>query len=272
MEGVNNDLGLINKFVTGPLWRLLESGIHIPDMNKHYQKMSSLLFDLSVDAKEFTLGNVIFFENVEISKNDVCNLLILPSNILDESTKKCLEIIFGSLCIITKRMLDDHHEDGKYPNPSQQLIKETVSVSTTNSIAERNFGIVIRFIREKPNANMITYESIIMNRTNKTPEWQKKLTREKRSSMMKWARESVSKQYQDFKRWRMEIRKAKNEKRLDKIEEAQKKESRTRLMKEKLCTEISKYGGLWLTEEQIETRLAEMEADSEKRATLKFQL
>ena len=34
-----------------------------------------------------------------------------------------------------------------------------------------------------------------------------------------------------------------NEKRLDKIEEARKKESRTRLMKEKLCAEISKYDG-----------------------------
>ena len=61
-------LGLINKFVTGPLWRLLESGIHILDMNKHYQKMSSLFFDLSVDAKEFMLGNAIFFENVEFLK------------------------------------------------------------------------------------------------------------------------------------------------------------------------------------------------------------
>ena len=64
-------LGLINKFVTGPLWRLLESGIHVLDMNKHYQKMSSLFFDLSVDAKEFMLGNVIFFENVEISKDGI---------------------------------------------------------------------------------------------------------------------------------------------------------------------------------------------------------
>ena len=64
-------------------------------------------------------------------------------------------------------MLDDHLEDekcsnpdGKYSNPSQ-----------TNSIAERNFGILDMFTREKPNANMITYELIIMKRTNKTPEW-----------------------------------------------------------------------------------------------------
>ena len=49
----------------------------------------------------------------------------------------------------------------------------------------------------------------------------------------------------------MEIRKAKNEKWLDKTEEAQKKESRTRLMKEKICAEISKFGGFWLMEEQI---------------------
>ena len=61
--------GLNNKLVTGPLWRLLESGIHILDMNRHYQKMSLLFFDLSVDAKEFMLGNVIFFENVELSKD-----------------------------------------------------------------------------------------------------------------------------------------------------------------------------------------------------------
>ena len=31
---------------------MLEFGIHILDINKNYQKMSSLIFDLSVDAKE----------------------------------------------------------------------------------------------------------------------------------------------------------------------------------------------------------------------------
>ena len=88
-----------------------------------------------------------------------------------------------------------------------------------------------------------------MNTTNNTPESIKKMTSEKTSLMMKLARESVSKQYQDFKQQRMKKRKGKNEKPLDKIEEARKKESRTRLMKEKLCAEISKYGGLLLTEE-----------------------
>ena len=70
----------------------------------------------------------------------------------------------------------------------------------------------------------------------------------------------------------MEIRKAKNEKQLDKIEETRKKESRTRLMKERPYAEISKYGGLWLTEEQFETKLAEMVTDLEKSDFLEYQL
>ena len=41
---------------------------------------------------------------------------------------------------------------------------------------------------------------------------------------MKWAREYASKQYQIFKQRRIESRKAKSEKRLDKIERARKKE------------------------------------------------
>ena len=220
-----------DKFVTGPLWRLLESGIHILDLNKHYRKICSLFFDLSVDASEFMLGNVIFFENIEISKDDIYNSLLLPSDILDEPTKQCLEIIFGSLCIVTRRMLNDHLK-------CEQLYKETVSVSTSNSIAERNFGMLDRLIREKPNASMIKYEAIIMNRSNKTSEWRKNLSPEKRSLMMKWAREYASKQYQLFKQRRIESRKAKNEKRLDKIEEARKKECRNRLIKERLWAEI----------------------------------
>ena len=85
-------------------------------------------------------------------------------------------------------MLDDHVKDGKYANPCKQLCKGTVSVSTTKCIAERNFRMLDRLIREKPKANMITYEAIIMNRTNKTSEWRKtpeKLSAEKGSLMMK---------------------------------------------------------------------------------------
>ena len=41
------------------------------------------------------------------------------------------------------------------------------------------------------------------------------------------------------------------------------------LIKEKLCAEIYKYDGLWLMEEQIESKLEKMETDPGKRAALK---
>ena len=120
--------------------------------------------------------------------------------------------------------------------------------------------------------NMITYETIIMSRSNKTSEWRKNLSPEKRSLMMKWARESASKQFQPFEQLRIELAKAKNEKWLDKIDKTRKKECRNRLLKGRLCEETKEFGGFWLKEEQIDAKLAEMKTDSEKRAALKCQL
>ena len=80
-------LGLINKFVTGPLWRLFESGIHILDMNKHYQKMCDLFLELSVDSSKFISGDISFFDNVDIHKDATFYSLIEPSEFFDPSTK-----------------------------------------------------------------------------------------------------------------------------------------------------------------------------------------
>ena len=46
-------------------------------------------------------------------------------------------------------MLNDHLEGGKYNTNNGSLRSETVSVSTTNSLAERNFGMLDRLISEK---------------------------------------------------------------------------------------------------------------------------
>ena len=75
-----------------------------------------------------------------------------------------------------------------------------------------------------------------MNRTDKTTEWQKKLTPENIFLMKKWARESVSKEYKDFKQQKMEIRKANNEKWLHKIERSMKEGIKNKANKrEPLC-------------------------------------
>ena len=130
-----------------------------------------------------------FFKNIEISEDNVHNSLVLSSNILDQPTKQCLEIRLESLRVATRRMLGNHLKDDKYANnPHELLYKETASVISTDIVAEQNFEMLDRLIREKQNTNIITYEAIIMNRTKKTSEWRKNLSPEKRSLMKKYSR------------------------------------------------------------------------------------
>ena len=94
-------------------------------------------------------------------------------------------------------MLYDHLSTGKYDsgNVSSELLRETASVSKTNTCAERDFGMLDRLIREKPNANLITLEAVIMSRTNKMSEWRNKLSEEKKRKLMEFARVSKKEQY-----------------------------------------------------------------------------
>ena len=54
------ELGLINKAVTGPLWRLLESSdISITEMNDYYQVLVSRVEEWSVDASKLLHGEAV---------------------------------------------------------------------------------------------------------------------------------------------------------------------------------------------------------------------
>ena len=150
--------------------------------------MESLFTELAVDSSRILNNNVEFFPGIPVSKDDVFEFLIKPSEKFDEGTKQCLEILFGSFSIITKRMLHDHLKGGKYDDCSEDLRKVSTSVLKTNAVSERDFGMLDRLIREKPNANQITLEAIIMTQTNKTSALRDSLPEEKRKRMMEWAR------------------------------------------------------------------------------------
>ena len=128
-------LGLVNKFLTGPLWRLLVKIKNILELNEYYQRIEQLSQQISNDASEFLSGNVIFFEEFEVglmSKDDIYYKLLEPNEKFDHLTKQLLEILFGSFAMITNRMTGDHLKDGKYDKPSSTLIAQSESVPNTN--------------------------------------------------------------------------------------------------------------------------------------------
>ena len=268
-------LGLVNKFLTGPLWRLLVKVKNVLSLNKYYQRIEEISMQISEDATEFLKGNVIFFNDFDdglMTKDHIYDSLMQPSEKYDDLTKQILEIMFGSFAIITKRMLLDHLKGGKYSQPSAELIQEVESCPTTNVFPESNFGSLDRLMREKPNANEITYESVIMCRSNRMKQWRDCLSHSEKDYWMNWVKKCRKKHYKQFVERRKVIRKLRNDKRLSKIENRKRKEIRIRQVKVDLCSAIENYGGLWKTAQEIELNFEKIKTEKERISALKCQI
>ena len=268
-------LGLVNKFLTGPLWRLLVKVKNVLTLNKYYQRIEEISMQISEDATEFLKGNVIFFDDFDdglMTKDHIYDCLMQPSEKYDDLTKQILEIMFGSFAIITKRMLHDHLKGGKYSQPSAELIQEVESCPTTNVFPESNFGSLDKLMREKPNANEITYESVIMCRSNRMKQWRDCLSHSEKDYWMNWVKKCRKKHYKQFVERRKVIRKLRNDKRLSKIENRKRKEIRIRQVKVDLCSAIENYGGLWKTAQEIELNFEKIKTEKERISALKCQI
>ena len=74
-------LGLIDKHITGPLWRILESDVHVLDVPKYYSILKEY-FDRS--GKEtislFMTGEDIPFSSDLVKKDDMWRVLVSSSS------------------------------------------------------------------------------------------------------------------------------------------------------------------------------------------------
>ena len=216
-------LGLIHKLVSGPLWRKMEKGKTALNMSYNYQNMLSSLF---------VKGQVGLFPEF-ISKDDMFSKLVEPDPEIDDSTIQCLELIFNSFVVVSERMLKDL-EDGKYGNPTPELIQQSKSTATTNDVAERAFGMLGRLKKLKPKALDLTVEGMIMYQSNKTRDWRAKLSQEQLEKVMKNARFSKKIQRERYRERMVEIHKKLVEKMESKAKKKQDKELVTLFEKERL--------------------------------------
>lgn len=69
-------------------------------------------------------------------------------------TQEILQLLFHALSVTTQRLLVDHLPNGIYYNVTdEEVIAEITSVPTTNVSPERDFAVLDRYLREKPNAH-----------------------------------------------------------------------------------------------------------------------
>lgn len=73
-------LGLVNKVVTGPLWRILEtSDITILETNEYFQMLITHLDLWSLDSTDVLSGNAVNFPDFPPSEDEIWKSLIASS-------------------------------------------------------------------------------------------------------------------------------------------------------------------------------------------------
>jgi len=263
-------LGLINKVVTGPLWRVIESkDISILDMNTHYRRLLDCVNEWSVDASDVVSGEVTLFPDYPPTQDEIFDSLVKPSD-LDSTAQEILQVLFTSLLVLVKRLLVDHLPGGVLDNPSQQLVTETKSVPNSNTVSERDFAKLDRLLWEKPNATTVALEGLVLFSNNKTAEWLHEISPEDREAIFKRARK-IAPEFRDlYKQRRKKLLEDRAKVLRDKQLAVQKALEKIR-EKEKLTEEIMLYG-LWQNESQVTTALEKLGSTSEKLKALKCQL
>ncbi len=211
-----------------------------------------------------------------VHHDDVLDKLLLPQGDNDDAdgmTIELLQLLFQAFYICTKRLLADHLPGGKFHSllEDEQMVFETKSVPTTNVTPERNFAMLDRLLREKPNANMIALEALILYSNNQSPMWLEKMSTKDKDRLFTAARSLAPIIRSKFKKRQEEMQTKRLNNLLKKENELAKKQRQAMIEKENLTKEISKVG-LWSTPVEVETGLDCLTTKTAKVKALKLQL
>ena len=86
-------------------------------MSAQYQHLLECFEEWTHDSTPVLTGEAVVFDDVKLKKHVSYEKLIKEDPDWDPMTKQVLELIFGSFVVVTKRMLTDHLEGGKYDQP-----------------------------------------------------------------------------------------------------------------------------------------------------------
>ena len=110
-------LEIINKIVTGPLWRVLEcKKIAILDMNEQFRTLLSCLNDWLINASSVVAGEAVVFDDFPPSVDSIHASLFAPSE-YDAIVEELLCVLFSGFSSLLLRLVEDHLPEGKFDKP-----------------------------------------------------------------------------------------------------------------------------------------------------------
>ena len=265
-------LGVVDKAVTGPLWRQLqESSMSVLEMGSVYCEMKRKFDNWSDDAHTLLEG-IALFDNTTFVRMDEVWKILLKSNETDVMTQELLQLLFAAFSLTTQRLLIDHLPGGKYYSITDAaMVQETASVPKTNVAPERDFAVLDRLIREKPNASVIALESMILYSHNRTSSWLEKQSGEERKKLFEAARNLAPAIRRKFIERRQKIEERREQALSNKQEDIARKQIVLVREREKLTKEVEKVG-LWINLEDVECGLEAVSKKADKLKVLKMQI
>ncbi|KAK3091774.1 hypothetical protein FSP39_022550 [Pinctada imbricata] len=267
--------GLISKFISGPLWRILESKCHILEMNQHYKTLVDFLHNAAgnTDAvMQFACGENTPFATVIDREDKSVEMLTKEDLAIDPILIPLLQALFVAIESLLKRMVVDHLPGGKFSNPDDQMRAESQSTMTHNKLPEFVFGQLDQLLRYRPNSTLLTNEAFLLYSHNKTREWLDSLNEKERNKMLTSARKEGKEIRKVFKDRLKEIERRRIEDMKRKAEELERKEKKRLKDAENMKNDICYYG-LWQNRQQVEEGLSRLPTNEQRKAVesqLKF--
>ena len=148
-------LGLVEKMITFPLWRLIEGQSHILEMKVHYGNFIHFQKEASKDASAIARGEKLLFPNPLM-------VILLEESDVDNTVQQFLQMTFISWVIFLKRALVEPLLARKFVAASPDYMHRT------------------RFCR--PNDSILTNEAFFIFTLNKMRKCLEEKTEERRNS------------------------------------------------------------------------------------------
>ena len=248
-----------------------ESSCSILEMGNTYCKMKEKFKLWGENSEAVTEGSAILEQGMILHVDEVWDALIKSSEV-DVMAEEVLQLLFRAFSVTSQRLLFDHLPGGQYHSVVDPVIvQETVGVPTTNVFPERDFAILDRMLREKPNASIIALESMILYSHNKSSVWLYQQSSEAQEKLFQTARSLAPTIREKFKARRHQLEARHEVALLKKQDELAQKQLKKIHDKEKLTKEIESIG-LWLNREEVDVGLDSMSRKTEKIKALKLQI
>ena len=267
-------LGILNKLITAPLWKITEDCGHILEMCDHYTKLHSFLDScISSDEKlaEFVRCETTCFQETLITKDEIFDSLSKPwihDDIVISMMHHTL-VVLKQLISVTVEYLPG----GKlYKLKEDETFQgETISTPKHNKLPERVFGYLDFLLKKRPNSSSIANKAQVMFVFNKTADYISSLSSENLEKIVNEAMSSSKDLREKMKNRDQQRHKELVKKQIEKQKQREVSEQNKVKRKEDL-TCIIVDAGLWQSQAKVFEKMNECTTNREKHEACKKQI